>query len=397
MSNKLINILGKDTRLVVGLMSGTSVDGIDAALVKIKGSDLDTKIETIAFRNYPYNEQIRERIFQLFNPIQSTVDNICHMNFLLGELFAKAALDIINEAGYKPEDIDLIGSHGQTIYHLPNPVYDYGYTIRSTLQIGEPAVIAERTGVVTVADFRVRDVAAGGQGAPIVPYTEYIIYRDKNKNVALQNIGGISNVTVIPANASLNEVFAFDNGPGNMIIDEVVVRITKGEQRYDKNGEMAREGRVNNSLLEYLMDDKYFKQPLPKTTGREYFGSLYVDRLMDKAGNMGVKGKDLIATVTAFTAKSIAESYRYYILNKYRLDKVIVGGGGSYNKTLLAFIKEYLEDIDVVTQEDIGFNSDAKEAVAIAILANEAINGNKNNIPNVTGAKNMVVMGKIII
>jgi len=397
MSNKLIKILGKGTRLVVGLMSGTSVDGVDAALVKIKGSGLGTKVETIAFRNYPYDEQIRERIFQLFNPKQSTVDNICHMNFLLGELFAKAALDIINEAGYKPEDIDLIGSHGQTVYHIPNPVYDYGYTIRSTLQIGEPAVIAERTGIATVADFRVRDVAAGGQGAPIVPYTEYIIYRDKNRNIALQNIGGISNVTVIPANASLNEVFAFDNGPGNMIIDEVVVRITKGKQRYDKDGEMAREGRVNNSLLEYLMDDKYFKQPLPKTTGREYFGSSYVDRLMDKAEDMGVRGKDLIATVTAFTAKAIVESYKYYILSKYRLDKVIVGGGGSYNKTLLAFIKEYLEDIDVITQEDIGFNSDAKEAVAIAILANEAINGNKNNIPNVTGAKNMVVMGKIII
>lgn len=395
--NKLLRILRKDTRLVVGLMSGTSVDGVDAALVKIKGSGLDTKVETIAFKNYPYDEQIRERIFQLFNPKQSTVDNICHMNFLLGEIFAKAALEIISEAGYKPEDIDLIGSHGQTIYHLPNPVYDYGYTIRSTLQIGEPAVIAERTGIVTVGDFRVRDVAAGGQGAPIVPYTEYIIYRDKNKNIALQNIGGISNVTIIPANAGVNEVFAFDNGPGNMIIDEVVVRITKGKQRYDKNGEMAKEGTVNNSLLEYLMDDKYFKQPLPKTTGREYFGSAYVDRLMEKAENMGIRGKDLIATVTAFTAKSIAESYKYYILNKYRLDKVIIGGGGSYNKTLLSFIREYLEGIDVITQEDMGFNSDAKEAVAIAILANEAINGNKNNIPNVTGAKNPVVMGKLII
>lgn len=395
--HKLIRVLKKDIKLVVGLMSGTSVDGVDAALVKIHGNGMDTKTEMIAFKNYPYDEQVRKRIFELFVPETSTVDKVCHMNFLLGEIFARAALDIIAEAGYTPEDIDIIGSHGQTIYHMPNPIDDSGYNVRSTLQIGESAVIAERTGIITVDDFRVRDMAAGGQGAPLVPYTEYMIYRDKNKNIALQNIGGISNVTVIPVNCSMDEVFAFDNGPGNMVIDEVVKRITNGNQNYDKDGQMAGKGTINGMLLDYLMDDKYFRLPLPKTTGREYFGSAYVDRLMNRARELNIEREDLVATVTALTAKSIADSYKYYILDKYRLDRVIIGGGGSYNKTLLKFIKGYLKNIEVIIQENLGFSSDAKEAVAFAILANEAINGHANNIPKVTGAKRPVVMGKIVI
>ncbi|WP_129721765.1 anhydro-N-acetylmuramic acid kinase [Xylanivirga thermophila] len=395
--HKLIRVLKKDIKLVVGLMSGTSVDGVDAALVKIHGNGMDTKTEMIAFKNYPYDEQVRKRIFELFVPETSTVDKVCHMNFLLGEIFARAALDIIAEAGYTPEDIDIIGSHGQTIYHMPNPIDDSGYNVRSTLQIGESAVIAERTGIITVDDFRVRDMAAGGQGAPLVPYTEYMIYRDKNKNIALQNIGGISNVTVIPVNCSMDEVFAFDNGPGNMVIDEVVKRITNGNQNYDKDGQMAGKGTINGMLLDYLMDDKFFRLPLPKTTGREYFGSAYVDRLMNRARELNIEREDLVATVTALTAKSIADSYKYYILDKYRLDRVIIGGGGSYNKTLLKFIKGYLKNIEVITQENLGFSSDAKEAVAFAILANEAINGYANNIPKVTGAKKPVVMGKIVI
>jgi anhydro-N-acetylmuramic acid kinase len=280
---------------------------------------------------------------------------------------------------------------------MPNPIDDSGYNVRSTLQIGESAVIAERTGIITVDDFRVRDMAAGGQGAPLVPYTEYMIYRDKNKNIALQNIGGISNVTVIPANCSMDEVFAFDNGPGNMVIDEVVKRITNENQNYDKDGQMAGRGTINGMLLDYLMNDKYFRLPLPKTTGREYFGSAYVDRLMNRARELHIEREDLVATVTALTAKSIADSYKYYILDEYSLDRVIIGGGGSYNKTLLKFIKGYLKNIEVITQENLGFSSDAKEAVAFAILANEAINGYANNIPKVTGAKRPVVMGKIVI
>lgn len=397
---KRINrILDRDTRLIVGLMSGTSVDGIDAALVELKGSGLDTRAELICFKNYSYDDSIRERIFRLFDPKTSRVDEICHMNFLLGELFADAALKIIAEGGYTPKDIDIIGSHGQTIYHMPEPIEDSGYNISSTLQIGEPSIIAERTGVVTVGDFRVRDMAAGGQGAPLVPYSEYILYREKDSTVALQNIGGISNVTVIPADCNIDEVFAFDNGPGNMVIDEVVRRITDGKKSYDEGGHMASQGTVDERLLAYLMDDEYFRLSPPKTTGREYFGSQYVDNVMEKASKWEVDSLDLIATVTALTAKSIAQSYKDFILNEQKLEKIIVGGGGSYNKTLINMLRLYLQgqDINVLTQEDIGLSSDAKEAIAFAILANETINGNANNVPNVTGAKNSVVMGKICI
>jgi Uncharacterised protein family (UPF0075). len=393
--DRLIEIYNKEERLVVGLMSGTSVDGIDAALVRIKGKGTDTEVDLLEFENYPYSDEMREKIFKLFSPETGTVDKICHMNFILGELFANAALGVIKKAGLTPDKIDLIGSHGQTIYHIPSPIEDSGYMVRSTLQIGEPAVIAERTGIVTVADFRVRDVAAGGQGAPLVPYTEYIMYREEDKTIALQNIGGIANVTVLPAGCELDDIIAFDNGPGNMVIDEIVKRLTDGRMRFDENGALAGKGKVDQVLLEELLDDDYFKKTPPKTTGREYFGSRYVDKVIKRASELNVWGYDLAATVTALTAKSIALSYRDFIMNQYGLDRVIIGGGGSYNETLVNMIRGYLDGVEVLTQEDIGFNSDAKEAVAFAVLANEAINGNCNNAVKATGADHPVVMGKI--
>ncbi|MCP2241019.1 anhydro-N-acetylmuramic acid kinase [Thermoanaerobacterium thermosaccharolyticum] len=392
---RINKIYKKDERLVIGLMSGTSVDGIDAALVKIKGKGFNTNVELIEFENFQYTNNIRNKIFELFNPETGTVDKICHMNFLLGELFANAALKIIKKAGLSSTEIDLIGSHGQTVYHIPEAIIDSGYSIKSTLQIGEPAVIAERTGIVTVADFRVRDVAAGGQGAPLVPYTEYLLFREKDKTIVLQNIGGIANVTVLPDGCELEDVIAFDNGPGNMIIDEVVKRLTDGKIKYDDGGIISRKGKVNEALLEELLEDEYFKKEPPKTTGREYFGIHYVDELLKKAKKYRLDMYDLIATATALTAKSIAISYKEFIIPKYGLDRVIIGGGGSYNRTLVKMINEYLDGIEVLTQEDIGLNSDAKEAIAFAILANEAVNGICNNVPKATGASHPVVMGKI--
>ncbi|MDN5276600.1 MAG: anhydro-N-acetylmuramic acid kinase [Clostridiales bacterium] len=392
---RLIEIYRKKERLVIGLMSGTSVDGIDAALVRIRGKGLDTKIELLEFENFSYDDHVRERIFELFEPSTSTVEKICHMNFLLGELFAEAALKIIKKVHMSPNNVDLIGSHGQTIYHIPQIIEDLSYRIKSTFQIGEPAVIAERTGIVTVGDFRVRDVAAGGDGAPLVPYTDYILYRNPENTIALQNIGGIANVTVLPAACGVEDVMAFDTGPGNMVIDEVVKRVTGGVLKYDKDGHLASKGRVNSQLLDELLKDEYFVKRPPKTTGREYFGASYVDRLMERAARLNLDKCDLVATVTALTAKSIANSYRDFIMPLYKIDRVIISGGGSYNKTLVRMIKEYLPEVEVMTQEDMGFNSDAKEAVAFAILANEAINGHFNNIPKATGAKHPVVMGKV--
>ncbi len=393
--NKLMQILSKETRLVVGLMSGTSLDGIDAALVQISGSGLASVVELLEFVKVPYSPELRAKILELCQPETGTVEKISRRNFLLGELFAEAALQVIKKAGLTPEDIDLIGSHGQTIYHQPQAQEEGGYSLTSTLQIGEPAVISERTGILTVADFRVRDMAAGGQGAPLVPYTEYILYREPAETVGLQNIGGIANVTVLPAGQGLDQVWAFDNGPGNMIMDQVVQRITHGGKIYDEGGEMAHTGMVNRTLLEKLMQDPYLHLLPPKTTGREYFGAPYVEGLMREAEKLAVHGEDLVATVTAFTARAIAESYREFVIPRNGLDKVLLGGGGSYNQTLVTMLRGYLPEIKVVTHEEIGFNSDAKEAVAFALLANETINGSFNNVPSATGALHSAVMGKI--
>lgn len=346
--DKLLKLLEKKERLVIGLMSGTSVDGIDAALVRINGSGTDSKVELVHFENFPFDNEMRKRIFKLFSIEECRIDYLCHMNFLLGELFANSALELVKHAKLKMEQIDLIGSHGQTVYHIPNPVYDRGLMIRSTLQIGEPSIIAERTGVVTVADFRVRDVAAGGQGAPLVPYTEYILYREEDKCICLQNIGGIGNVTVLPKGCTIDDINAFDTGPGNMVIDEIVKRVTSGKERFDKEGKMAAKGKVSQKLLNVLLDDIYFKTKPPKTTGREYFGMQYADNLMKRAAGMRLDNMDIVATATALTARSITDSYKTFIIPEYGLDRVIIGGGGSYNETLVNMIRSYIPEIQVL-------------------------------------------------
>ncbi|WMJ22118.1 anhydro-N-acetylmuramic acid kinase AnmK [Paludicola sp. MB14-C6] len=393
--NKLENLFNKNERMVIGLMSGTSVDGIDAALVRIKGSYTDTKAELLGFENYKMPDGIRERIFALFEDKTSSSKDICHMNFLLGELFAEAAKKIADKCAISLADIDLIGSHGQTIYHIPVPVNDCGYQIRSTLQIGEGAVIADRTGVVTVSDFRVMDVAAGGEGAPLVPYTEYLLYRSETDCIALQNIGGVGNITVIPKGAAEHEVIAFDTGPGNMIIDFMVSFITNGKQSYDVNGEIASQGIVNEQVLSELMQDKYFKILPPKTTGREYFGKRFSKQLLEKCKSLGMSDHDIVATTTMFTAKTIADACEHLI--PLPITKLVVGGGGSYNSTLVKMLKAELPKTTVCIQEDLGFSSDAKEAIAFAVLANETISFHPNNTPSATGAYKKKILGKISI
>jgi len=388
MIDRLQQIIAKDERFVIGLMSGTSADGIDAALVKISGSYTNMRLEEVAFKNYVYPGDIKERIFGLFN--DATSKEICHMNFLLGSLFGDAALDIAKEVGI--DKIDLIGSHGQTIYHIPEPI-DKDYPIRSTLQIGEAAVIAHKTGVVTISDFRVADVAAGGLGAPLVPYTEFLLYSDEAENIGLQNIGGIANITVIPGSAVSTDITAFDTGPGNMVIDYLTKKLF--DQDYDNNGIIASCGMVNSQILTHFMQDEYMKRKPPKTTGREYFGKDFSERFYTACSEAGLDNKDIIRTATAFTAEAIAYSIYNFIPNK--ISKLIVGGGGAYNNTLLNEIKKRLPEIAVSTQEDMGRNSDSKEAVAFAILANEAVFGNPGNLPQVTGARCGKVLGKISI
>lgn len=387
----------KEVRHVVGMMSGTSVDGVDAALVEISGTDSEPKVKLLAFENKPYPPQVREKIFSLFTPANATVDKVGYMNFLLGEIYAKSALSVIEKAGMKPEEIDVIGSHGQTIWHAPIPESLDGIPVAYTVQIGEGSVIAERTGILTVSDFRVADMAAGGQGAPLVPFSEYLLYRREKETILLQNIGGIGNMTVMPAGAKPRNVFAFDTGPGNMIIDAVISAVTGGEKTYDAGGETAAKGRVCNALLDILKEEPYYRQPLPKTTGREHFGVQYTEKILSWWKENPIPVEDLLATVTDLTAYSIADAYERYVLPKYRASEIIVGGGGSYNATLLRFMKERFapHGVAVRTQEDLGLSSDAKEAVAFALMADCCMRGKANTLPSVTGAEHPAVMGKI--
>ena len=387
----------KEVRHVVGMMSGTSVDGVDAALVEISGTDSEPKVKLLAFENKPYPPQVREKIFSLFTPANATVDKVGYMNFLLGEIYAKSALSVIEKAGMKPEEIDVIGSHGQTIWHAPIPESPDGIPVAYTVQIGEGSVIAERTGILTVSDFRVADMAAGGQGAPLVPFSEYLLYRREKETILLQNIGGIGNMTVMPAGAKPRDVFAFDTGPGNMIIDAVISAVTGGEKTYDAGGEMAAKGKVCNALLDILKEEPYYRQPLPKTTGREHFGVQYTEKILSWWKENPIPVEDLLATVTDLTAYSIADAYERYVLPKYRASEIIVGGGGSYNATLLRFMKERFapHGVAVRTQEDLGLSSDAKEAVAFALMADCCMRGKANTLPSVTGAEHPAVMGKI--
>ncbi|RLQ96586.1 anhydro-N-acetylmuramic acid kinase [Falsibacillus albus] len=377
-------------KIVVGLMSGTSVDGIDAAIVKIKGYGMDSKVDLLHFSTMPFEETLKREILDSMDIDLSNAASICSLNFKLGKKFADAVRHVCTEAGVPLDVIDLIGSHGQTIYHIPNGSDLY---TKSTLQIGEAAVIAHETNTMVVSGFRAMDMAAGGEGAPLVPYTECILYNDPKKNRALQNIGGIGNVTVLPKGMNLGNVFAFDTGPGNMVMDELSLRL-KGSP-YDPNGQWAAAGIVDEEMVaEWLRMDFFSKAP-PKSTGRELFGKGFTDAFLRDHGHK--PAEDLIATATYFTAASIAKSYQSFIFPKLKIDQVIIGGGGSYNSTLMTMLRKLMPDVDIGTQEDIGFSSEAKEAIAFAVLANETIHQQAVNVPRVTGASSSVILGNITL
>ena len=393
----LEEIRKKSVRRVVGLMSGTSVDGIDAALVEIGGTDEAPEVRLVAFEDRPWPEEVRRQIFPLFRPETATVDKIGYMNFLMGEIYAQSVSSVVEKAGLTLADIDLIGSHGQTIWHAPEVCGKDGFPVRFTVQIGEGSVIAARTGVPTVSDFRVADMAVGGQGAPLVPFSEYLLYRRPGETILLQNIGGIGNMTVLPGDEGPEAVYAFDTGPGNMIIDAVVSALTGGAKTYDAGGAMAAEGRVDEALLAMLQQDPYYDMPLPKTTGRELFGVQYVGKILDYQRAHGLSDADVLATVTDLTAWSIADGYARYVLPKRQAAELVVGGGGSYNATLLGFLRTRFAPygVELRAQEDLGWSSDAKEAVAFALMADCCVREKPNVLPSVTGAKAAAIMGKI--
>ena len=395
MEHPLKTLWEKPSRLVIGFMSGTSADGVDAALVRITGFGTQMRAEQLGFRFVPFSDEVRAEILRLAGGGPASAADFCRMNFLLGELFCEAGEALCAQTGTKLSDIDLIGSHGQTFWHIPEKEEYLSRTFTSTFQLGEEAVLAERFGCPVVGNFRVRDVAAGGLGAPLVPYTEFLLYRSETEHTALQNIGGIGNITLLPAGCALSDVTAFDTGPGNMLIDAAIARITNGEKRYDATGAMAASGRVSEALLAQLMRDPYLSRRPPKTTGREHYGAAFVDGIFAAANERKLSDADILATVTDFTAQTIAAAIRDFCA--VRPARLIVGGGGSRNGTLMADIAAALPDVCVLTNEDLGFDGDAKEAVAFAVLANEAIFARCSNAPGATGARHGAVLGKITL
>ncbi|TFW52470.1 anhydro-N-acetylmuramic acid kinase [Bacillus sp. 007/AIA-02/001] len=375
---------------VAGVMSGTSLDGIDVALVHIDGSGVDSKVELIHFTTVPFCNDMKNDIQQALSIENSNVQLICSLNFKLGLRFANAVKEVCKEANFPLRQLDLIGSHGQTIYHQPQ---QDGGMIPSTLQIGEPAIIAYETNTTVISNFRTMDMAAGGQGAPLVSYSEIILYRHQTKNRLLQNIGGIGNVTVIPSQLSEKSVIAFDTGPGNMVMDEVCQRLF--QLSYDQNGNIAKQGVVVEEVLTYCMNHPFLKMNPPKSTGREQFGEEFVSELLKRFEKHSKE--NILTTVTRFTASSIVYHYKEFILPYYEIDEVILGGGGSYNDTLVEMIRHGLkeEKCALFLQEDIGYSSESKEAIAFAILANETYHRNPSNVPSATGAKNSVILGNI--
>jgi anhydro-N-acetylmuramic acid kinase len=378
---RLLDLAAREEKLVVGLMSGTSADGVDAALVRIRGHGLATRIEPLAHRTTAYPARLREAI--LAAP-ERGVAELCNLNFVLGARFADAAEALVADAGVA---IDLVGSHGQTVCHIPRRMGDVG----STLQIGEGDVIAERLKVPVVSDFRTRDIAAGGEGAPLSAYVDYLLFRREGPPRALLNLGGIANVTIVTP--LLEDVFAFDTGPANMPLDETVRVLTQGAEQFDRDGRMAASGRVDENLLQRLLEHPYLALPPPKTTGREAFGRPFVMPLLEGKGTN--RGVDVLATLTAFTAHSIRKAFEDHVFPRARPVEVLVSGGGVHNLALRSHLERLFGRIPVVPLGDVGLDPDAKEACIFAVLANETVHGVPNNVPGATGARWPAVLGKI--
>ncbi|NPA27282.1 MAG: anhydro-N-acetylmuramic acid kinase [Chloroflexi bacterium] len=378
--------------LVAGVMSGTSADGVDVALVDLRGAPPRLQWNVVHVATYPYPPEVRAAILEAMQPETGTVDRLCVLNMRLGEIFAQAVLQAIEEAGLHPREVALIGSHGQTVWHAPdaNPP--------ATLQLGEAAVIAERTGIPVVSNFRARDMAAGGQGAPLVAYVDVLLLTHPQRVRAAQNVGGIANVTYLPpqeGDDALGKAFAFDTGPGNVLIDLAVARLTGGAQTYDRDGQLAAQGQVDETLLRAWLQHPYYQKPPPKSTGRELFGPAYLDELWAQAQARGLRGEDILATLTALTAHTIAWAYREF-LPAYP-EEVIVSGGGAHNPVLMDHLRRLLAPAQVRTSDELGLPVDAKEALAFAILAYETWHGRPGNLPAATGARRPVVLGDITL
>lgn len=385
--------------IVVGLMSGTSVDGIDAVVTRLDGAPPLLEWKMLSHTHCPYPEALRQEIFACFRPETGGVDRLCQLNFSLGQQFAHAAMQAIEAAGLQVGQVDLVGSHGQTVWHEPpTGIQDGIRSTGSTLQIGEAAVIAEMTGLPVVSNFRARDMAAGGQGAPLVAYVDALLLRHPAYRRSAQNIGGIANLTYLPPLEAEKQVegehlFAFDTGPGNMLVDYAAGRATSGAWQYDQDGQLAAQGAVNEQMLEELLQEPYLQQSPPKTTGREHFGVQFGQAVWERARAGGLRAVDVVATLTAFTAVSIEQAYRNFL--PVMPDQVVVSGGGVRNPVIMSMLTERLAPAQVMSSADVGIPPDAKEALAFAVLAYETWRRRPGNLPEATGAKRAVILGDV--
>ncbi|HEV2065565.1 MAG TPA: anhydro-N-acetylmuramic acid kinase [Thermomicrobiales bacterium] len=396
------NVTGSEA-LCIGLISGTSVDGIDVAVVRIDRPGKGARPELVAFETVPYPLAVRAELLSLYDDQANAVPRLCALNVVVGECFAEATLGVCARAGIDLDEVAVIGSHGQTVWHQPELDPALPLSTPSTLQIGEAAVISARTGVPVMADFRVADMAVGGQGAPLAPYFDWAVLGADDRGRCVQNIGGIGNVTWLPAGAGVGDVVAFDTGPGNILIDGLVTLLSGGEQTFDRDGELGAQGTVDRALLAAMLDDPYLHMAPPKTTGREYYGlaqcrdllrdaTVAEGALADPDPTIRQRAWDLIATATQATARSIADAYRRWL--PAMPDEVLVNGGGSRNPTLMRMLADLLAPIPVMATDALGYDGDAKEAMAFALMAHDALAGLPTNIPGATGASRAVTLGK---
>jgi anhydro-N-acetylmuramic acid kinase len=375
---------------VVGLMTGTSADGVDAALVRFDGLGLESRHTLEAFRETPLEPPLRREILDLASATSLAPERLMALDAALGERYAAAVLELLAEARRRPQDVDAIGMHGQTVRHVPR---DEGKQAL-TLQIGSAAVVAERTAIAVVSDFRSRDVAAGGEGAPLVPLLDWSLFRSQEESRALLNLGGMANVTHLPRGAGVDRVLAFDIGPGNAVLDALAEMRSGGSLSRDENGRMAARGRTSKPLLAELLSDPFFAQPPPRSTGRERFGRGYAERLRERGLTLGMSEDDLLATAVELTAASVADAARRYLVPR-GLDAVFASGGGVRNPTLLAAIRDRLAPLPLRTTSDLGVPEAGKEAIAFAYLAHQTLCGRPGNLPGATGASRPVVLGHL--
>lgn len=373
---RLVRSAAKTERIVVGLISGTSADAIEAVTCGISGTGENTQLDLLSHVSVPFPPAFSKRIIRL-----ATVRELSALNFELGERFAKAALKAIAVAGLKPTDIDVIGSHGQTVAHLPG----------STLQIGEASVIAELTGAPVVSDFRTRDVAAGGEGAPLVPYADWVLFRKPGAARALQNIGGIANVSVV--SDRLEDTIAFDTGPGNMLLDAITRLATREKQAYDKDAKLALQGQVMPELLKELLNHPFLQKKPPRSAGRDQFGDGLAQKLWSRFKK---RPTDLLATLTAFTIEATVKAYERFVFPKRKLEGVYLSGGGSRNPFIVTGFERRFAPLPVRPLDALGFPEGAKEAACFALLASEWLSGTAQNVPQATGAKARVILGKVV-